>query len=89
MLHVPLYDEEKKCEIVFTLLNVQGLIGYNKLKSEEIKQVFSRSDIVLFTEVWSNDCFGYHVDGFNYYILHRINKNRRAQRDSGDIVCQN
>ena len=73
---------------MFTLLNVQGLIGrrYNKLNSVELKQVFASSDIIMFTEAWSNDCYDYHVDGFNYYILHRTIKNRRAQRDSGGLI---
>ena len=73
---------------MFTLLNVQGLIGgrYNKLNSMELKQVFASSDIIMFTEAWSNDWYDYHVYGFNYYILHRTIKHRRAQRDSGGLI---
>ena len=69
---------------MFTLLNVQGLIGrrYNKLNSKEFKKMFVSSDIIMFTEAWSDDCYDYHVDGYNYYILHRTIKHRRAQRDS-------
>jgi len=43
------------------LFNVQGLVGkrYTKFDSDEMKQLFKDHDVLLFTEIWSSDCFNY------------------------------
>jgi len=71
------------------MFNIQGLIGksFNKLDSEELKDMFCKNDILLFTESWSNEQFNYEVPQFKHFILHRQNKSvNRAKRDSGGIV---
>ena len=71
------------------MLNIQGLVGrrYNKLKSDELKNIFSNHDIVLFTETWSNELFDYDFDGFTCYKLHRTLKHKNANRDSGGLMA--
>ena len=57
----------------FSLLNAQGLISRrtNKLKSPELKNVFNNSDLVLFTETWTDDSSDLNVNDFEYFVLNR------------------
>lgn len=61
----------------FSLLNVQGLVTKhtNKLHSNELNELFQNNDIILFTEIWSNDLCDLSVEGFSHYQLNRIDKN--------------
>lgn len=70
------------------MFNIQGLIGksFNKLDSEELKQIFSKNYILLFTESWSNEQFNHDVPHFKHFIMHRQNKFVRTKRDSCGIV---
>ena len=72
----------------FSLLNVQGLstIRTNKLKSEEFRNIFKSSDIVLLTETWTNDFSDIHVNNFEAYALHRNEIKKGSKRCSGGII---
>ncbi len=69
-------------------MNAQGLVSkhVNKLQSPEIITLFNTHDIILFTETWTNEYSNLHVDGFEHYVLHRLNKSPYAKRDSGGIA---
>ena len=51
----------------FSLLNVQGLLTKytNKLQSDELIKIFQSDDIILLTEVWTNDLCDVSVDEFS------------------------
>ena len=72
----------------FSLLNVQGLVTKytNKLQSEELIEIFQSNDIILLTEIWTNDLCDISVDGFSVFQLNRVEKKHNAKRDSGGIV---
>lgn len=72
----------------FALLNVQGLISkrVNKLKTKEVSSVFQNNDVVLFTEVWSNELLDLSVDGFECFPLHRTTCKPNTKRNSGGIA---
>ena len=56
-----------------SLLNVQGLVTKrtNKLKKEELQNIFSSSDIVLLVETWTNDFSDIDVSNFHSFVLNR------------------
>ena len=72
----------------FSLLNAQGLISRrtNKLKSPELKNVFDNSDLVLFTESWTDDNSDLNVNDFEYFVLNRKLVKANSRRNSGGIV---
>ena len=72
----------------FSLLNVQGLSTKrtNKLKSEEFRNIFKSSDIVLLTVTWTNDFSDIHVNNFEAYALHRNEIKKGSKRCSGGII---
>ena len=64
----------------FTLLNVQGLVTRrtNKLKTPEMQNVFDCSDVVMFTETWTNDLSNIDVNNFESFVLNRKDRKKRA-----------
>ena len=72
----------------FSLLNIQGLTTKrtNKLKSEELRNIFNSSDIVLLTETWTNNYSDIHVENFESYVLHRNENKKGSKRCSGGII---
>ncbi|MES9884415.1 MAG: reverse transcriptase family protein, partial [Sedimenticola sp.] len=58
----------------------------NKLHSPEIIHLFETSDLVIFTETWTDNFSELNVDGFEFCALHREIKNPKAKRNSGGIV---
>ena len=68
------------------MLNVQGLVSKNvcKLDSPEIKNIFENNDLVLFTETWPSDLYGYN--GFESIILHKTAKKHGSKRASGGLI---
>ena len=72
----------------FSLLNIQGLTTKrtNKLKSEELRNIFNSSDIVLLTETWTNNYSDIHVENFEAYVLHRNENKKGSKRCSGGII---
>ena len=72
----------------FSLLNIQGLVTKrtNKLKSEEVINLFSCNDIVMFTETWTNEYSDLEFDNFTYFILNRTENKKSCKRNSGGIV---
>ena len=55
----------------FSLLHVQGLLTKytNKLQSDELIKIFQNNDIILVTEVWTNDLCDVSVDEFSVFSL--------------------
>ena len=72
----------------FSLLNAQGLISRrtNKLKSPELKQIFDTSDLVLFTESWTDENSDLEVNNFEHFVLNRKLIEANSRRNSGGIV---
>ena len=69
-------------------MNIQGLVTKrtNKLKSVELNDIFKSSDIVLFTETWTDEYSDVNVDDFDCYILHRTENKKSCKRNSGGIA---
>ena len=78
----------RKRRYVYSLLNIQGLSTerVNKLKSKELHNIFTNSDIILLTETWTNEFSDLNFTGFQSYVLHRKLKKRNAKRESGGIA---
>ena len=72
----------------FTLLNVQGLVTRrtNKLKTPEMQKVFDSSDVVMFTETWTNDLSNIEVNNFESFVLNRKDRKKKSKRNSGGII---
>ena len=72
----------------FSLLNAQGLISRrtNKLKSPELKHIFNTSDLVLFTESWTDESSNLNVNDFEHFVLNRKLVKANSRRNSGGIV---
>ena len=72
----------------FCLLNVQGLVSKrtNKLKSREFQNIFSKNDIILITESWTDEYSDIEVGDFDNFVLHRKVKKKGCKRNSGGIV---
>lgn len=72
----------------FTLLNVQGLVTRrtNKLKTQEIQNIFHSSDAVLLTETWTDDFSDIYVNNFEAFILNRKEQKKTSKRNSGGII---
>ena len=70
-----------------SLLNAQGLITKRtyKLNSDYLNNVFCNSDIVLFTETWTDEFSDLYVKHFEHFALHRTNLKRSSKRNSGGI----
>ena len=66
----------------FLFLNVQGLLtkDTNKLQSDELIKIFQSNDIVLLTEVWTNDLCDVSVDEFSVFQLNRVEKSAMPSR---------
>ena len=81
-------SEEEQSDIIFCLLNVQGLVGkrYNKHDSDEMKQLFKDHDVLLFTETWSSDCYNYNVLNFQSCVVNRTCTSEGAKRNSGGMI---
>ena len=58
----------------------------NKLLSEELKLIFSQSDIIMLTETWSCDLLDLSVDDFILTQLIRAEKRCYTKRCSGGIA---
>lgn len=71
-----------------SLLNCQGLATKrtNKLNTDEFKNIFNSSDIVLLTETWTNSFSDIAVCNFESYVLHRYEKKKKSKRNSGGII---
>lgn len=54
--------------------------------SPELKSVFENSDVVLWTETWTNSFSELHVENFEYYVLNRTENTKSSKRSSGGIV---
>ena len=69
-----------------SLFNVQGFVTKytNKLQSEELVKIFQSNDIILLTEIWTNDLCEISVDGFSVFQLN--SKKHNAKRYSGGIA---
>ena len=80
-------SQEKVC-LRFSLLNAQGLISRrtNKLKSPELKHIFNTSDLVLFTESWTEERSDLNVNDFEHFVLNRKLVKANSRRNSGGIV---
>ena len=72
----------------FTLLNVQRLVTRrtNKLKTPEMQNVFDSSDVVMFTETWTNDLSNIDVNNFESFVLNRKDRKKKSKRNSGGII---
>ena len=72
----------------FSLLNAQGLISKrtNKLNSPELQHIFNSSDVVLFTESWTDENSELFVNNFEYFVLNRKLIKQGSRRNSGGIV---
>ena len=68
--------------MTFTLLNCQGLASKhtNKLQSEELINIFQKSDFVLLTETWTNEFSDISVAGFKDFQLNRLNKKTKHKK---------
>lgn len=69
-------------------LNVQGLFTKrtNKLKSQCLNDILINNDIVMFTETWTDQFSELHVEGFEYFVLHRTLVKTTSKRNSGGII---
>ena len=74
--------------IKFALLNIQGLAikSNNKLESPEIKSLFAKNDILMFTESWGTLYTNFNVSGFRYFNLNRYEYKPNSKRASGGII---
>ena len=68
----------------FTLMNVQGLVSRrtNKLKTDEMQKKIDNSDVVMFTETWTNDL----SNNFEPFVLNRKEQKKKSKRNSGGII---
>ena len=71
-----------------SLLNCQGLISRrtNKLQTEEFKNIFRSSDIVLLTETWTDEFSDIAVNNFEPYILNCEMVKNNCKRNSGGLI---
>lgn len=65
-------------------MNVQAL--RRKLYDPDISNLVCNYDILMFTETWHSSIANVNIDGFVYFDCMRKNNNRKAKRESGDIV---
>ena len=72
----------------FSLLNAQGLISKrtNKLNSPELQHIFNTSDVVLFTESWTDENAELSINNFEHFVLNRKLIKPGSRRNSGGLV---
>ena len=51
-----------------------------------MKNVFNNSDLVLFTETWTDDSSDLNVNDFEYFVLNRKLVKANSRRNSGGIA---